>query len=89
MYLLKSFTLEDSNLSTTCTFNLFIKEGKPILVESVLESNGSKAVNTSAGYEEVSERLWTFINMCNDAPKVAKAFYDFQRLIVEERYGSK
>ena len=62
MYLFKSLTLENSNC--TVTFDLFNKDGKAILVESALESNGSRAVRSYDGYEDVSKHLWELAVMC-------------------------
>ena len=64
MYLIKSFTLENSNC--TVTFDLFNKDGKAILVESALESNGSRTVRSYDGYEDVSKHLWELAAMCDD-----------------------
>ena len=86
MYLLKSFTLEDSNY--VVTFDLFVKEKEPILVESALESNGSRAVRTANGYEEVSERLWTLAVMCKGDAKVKRVIRNLRQCIVDARYGS-
>ena len=86
MYLIKSFTLEDSN--HTCTFDLFDKEGAPILIESALNSDGSRAVKAHDGYEEVDERLWALDLMCDGTPKADRAIHILQ-MFVKEFYGSK
>lgn len=86
MYLIKSFTL--CNNSTTCTFDLFDKEGEPILIESALDSNGSRAVHAYDGYDDVTERLWVLDLMCDGTPKVDRAIHILQ-LFVKEFYGSR
>ena len=88
MYLLKSFTLEDSNCRTICSFDLFIKEGEPILVESALEPSGARAVRTSDGFEEISERLWTLSTMCSGDTKVRRVIRDLHKCLIDYRYGS-
>ena len=86
MYLIKSFTLEDSN--TVVTFDLFDKEGGPILIESALEPSGSRAVKAHDGYEDVDERLWELDLLCDGTPKVDRAIHILQ-MFVKEFYGSK
>ena len=87
MYLLKSFTLEDNNYRTVVTFDLFIKEGEPILMESALESNGSSAVRTYYGYEDIFDRLWTLSLMSDH--KVRRVINALRQCLIDERYGSK
>ena len=84
MYLLKSSTLEDNNY--TVTFNLFIKEGKPILVESVL-SNGSKADSTYAGKEDILERLWRLDLLCDGEIKVRGIIHDIRQYLIDYLYA--
>ena len=86
MYLIKSFTLEDSN--TVVTFDLFDKEGEPILIESALEADGTRAVRAYDGYEDVDERLWELDLLCDGDPKVDRAIHVLQ-MFVKEFYGSK
>ena len=86
MYLIKSFTLEDSN--HTCTFDLFDKEGEPILIESALEADGTRVVRAYDGYEDVDERLWKLDLLCDGTPKVDRAIHILQ-MFVKEFYGSK
>ena len=86
MYLIKSFTLEDSNY--TCTFDLFDKEGAPILIESALDSDGTRAVRAYDGYEDVDERLWELDLLCDGDLKVDRAIHILQ-MFVKEFYGSK
>ena len=85
MYLIKSFTLENSN--HTITFDLFDKDGEPILVESALEADG-RGVRAYDGYEDVSERLFILDLMCDGTAKVDHAIHVLQ-MFVEEFYGSK
>ena len=87
MYLIKSFTLENSN-HTICTFDLFDKEGEPVLIESALESDGTRAVRAYDGYDDVSERLWILDLTCEGTPKVDHAIHVLQ-MFVKEFYGSK
>lgn len=89
MYLLKSFTLEDINCCTICSFDLFIKEGAPILVESALELNGSRGIHAYDGFEEISERLWTLSTMCSGDTKVRRVIRDLHKCLIDYRYGSK
>lgn len=85
MYLIKSFTLEDSN--HTITFDLFDKEGEPILIESALESDGSRGVRAYDGYLDVSERLLILDLMADGTAKVDRAIHVLQ-MFVKEFYGS-
>ena len=85
MYLAKSITLEDSN--HTVTFNLFIKEGKPILVESALESNGSRADNTYDGKEEILERLWKMDLLCNGVIEVRRVIREIKECLIDYLYS--
>ena len=87
MYLIKSCTLENSN-HTICTFDLFDKDDEPILIESALNSNGSRAVHAYDGFDDVSERLWALDLMCDGTPKVDRAVHILQ-MFVKEFYGSK
>ena len=87
MYLIKSFTLENSNC-TTVTFDLFDKDGEPILIESALESDGSRGVRAYDGYDDVDERLWVLDLTCDGTAKVDHAIHVLQ-MFVEEFYGSK
>ena len=87
MYLIKSFTLENIN-HTTVTFDLFDKDGEPILVESALEADGTRGVHAYDGYEDVSERLWILDLLCDGTPKVDHVIHILQ-MFVEEFYGSK
>ena len=86
MYLIKSYTLEGNN--TVATFDLFDKEGAPILIESALEPSGSRAVKAHDGYEEVDERLWELDLLCEGTPKVDRAIHILQ-MFVKEFYGSR
>lgn len=86
MYLIKSFTLEDSN--HTITFDLFDKEGEPILIESALDSDGTRVVRAYDGYDGVSERLFVLDLLCDGTPKADRAIHILQ-LFVKEFYGSK
>lgn len=86
MYLIKSLTLEDSN--HTCTFDLFDKEGAPILIESALDSDGTRAVRAYDGYDDVTERLFVLDLLCDGTPKADRAIHILQ-LFVKEFYGSK
>lgn len=88
MYLVKTFTFKDNN-HTICTFDLFSKEGAPILIESVLESDGSRAVHTYDGYDEVSERLWVLDLTCDGTPKADRAIHALQHLIEDPTWFSK
>lgn len=88
MYLAKSFTLEDNNCASVVTFDLFIKEGNPILMESAL-SNGSRGTHTSYGYEEIFERLWVLSTMCSGDTKVRRVIHNLRNCLLDERYGSK
>lgn len=83
MYLIKSFTLEDSYSHTICTLDLFDKDGEPILIESA-ESNGSRAVHALDGYEDVTERLW-ILDLMGEGDE---AIHSLQ-MFVKEFYGSK
>ena len=87
MYLIKSFTLEN-NLHSICTFDLFDKEGEPILIESALESDGTRGVHAYDGYADVSNRLWILDLMSDGTPKVDHVIHVLQ-MFVEEFYGSK
>ena len=87
MYLAKTFTLEDSNLHTVLTFNLFIKEGKPILVESALESNGSRVDNTYDGKEDILERLWKLDLLCDGEIEVRGVIRDLRQCLIDHLYG--
>ena len=87
MYFIKSFTLEDSYSNTICTFDLFDKDGEPILIESA-ESNGSRAVHALDGYEDITERLWALDLMSDGDPKVDRAIHILQ-MFVKEFYGSR
>ena len=87
MYLIKSFTLENSN-HTICTFDLFDKEGEPILIESALEADGTRAVRAYDGYLDVSERLFILDLMADGTDKVDHAIHVLQ-MCVKEFYGSK
>lgn len=87
MYLIKSFTLENSN-HTTVTFDLFDKDGEPILIESALESDGSRGVRAYDGYLDVSERLFILDLMCDGTAKADHAIHILQ-MFVKEFYGSK
>ena len=86
MYLIKSFTLEDSN-HTICTFDLFDKEGAPILIESALDSDGTRVVRAYDGYDDVTERLWVLDLLCDGTPKADRAIHILQ-MFVKEFYGS-
>ena len=86
MYLIKSFTLENSN-HTTVTFDLFDKDGEPILIESALEADGSRGVRAYDGYMDVSERLFVLDLMCDGTPEVDHAIHVLQ-MFVKEFYGS-
>ena len=85
MYLIKSCSLED-NLHTI-TFNLFIKEGKPILVESALESNGSRVDNTYDGKEEILERLWKLDLLCDGAIEVRGVIREIKACLLDYLYS--
>ena len=87
MYLIKSVTLED-NSHVICSFDLFDKNGEPVLIESALEPSGSRAVKAHDGYEEVDERLWELDLLCDGDPKVDRAIHILQ-MFVKEFYGSK
>ena len=87
MYLVKTFTFKDNNY-TMCT-DLFSKEGTPILIESVLESDGSRAVHTYDGYEDVSEHLWKLDLICDGTPKADEAIHALQHLIEDPIWFSK
>ena len=87
MYLIKSYTLENS-VHTICTFDLFDKEGEPILIESALEADGTRVVRAYDGYDDVTERLWVLDLMCDGTPKVDRAIHILQ-MFVKEFYGSK
>ena len=84
MYLLKSSTLEDNNY--TVTFNLFIKEGKPILVESALESNGSRVDNTYDGKEDILEHLWKLDLLCDGAIEVRGIIREIKECLLDYLY---
>ena len=86
MYLIKSFTLEDSN--TVVTFDLFDKEGEPILIESALESDGTRGVHAYDGCDDVTERLFVLDLLCDGDPKADRAIHILQ-MFVKEFYGSK
>ena len=86
MYLIKSFTLEDSN--HTITFDLFDKDGEPILIESALESDGTRGVYAYDGYLDVSERLFILDLMCDGTAEADRAIHVLQ-MFVKEFYGSK
>lgn len=86
MYLIKSFTLENSN--HTITFDLFDKEGEPILIESALDSDGTRGVRAYDGYDDVDERLWVLDLMSDGDLKVDHAIHILQ-MFVKEFYGSK
>lgn len=86
MYLIKSFTLENSN--HTVTFDLFDKEGEPILIESALDSDGTRAVRAYDSYADVTERLWILDLMSEGDPKVDHVIHILQ-MFVKEFYGSK
>ena len=86
MYLIKSFTLENS--VHTITFDLFDKEGAPILIESALDSNGTRVVRAYDGYDDVDERLFVLDLMCDGTPKADRAIHILQ-MFVKEFYGSK
>lgn len=86
MYLIKSVTLEDSN--HTVTFDLFNKDGEPILIESALDANGTRAVRAYDGYDDVTERLFVLDLLCDGTPKADRAIHILQ-MFVKEFYGSK
>lgn len=86
MYLIKSFSLENSN-HTTVNFDLFDKDGEPILIESALEADG-RGVRAYDGYMDVSERLFILDLMCDGTAKVDHAIHVLQ-MFVKEFYGSK
>ena len=85
MYLIKSFTLNNSNY--TVTFDLFDKDGEPVLIESALDSN-DRVVRAYDGYEEVDERLWKLDLLSDGDPKVDRAIHILQ-MFVKEFYGSR
>ena len=87
MYLIKSVSLENFN-HTTVTFDLFDKEGEPILIESALEADGSRGVYAYDGYEDVSERLFILDLMCDGTAKVDHAIHVLQ-MFVKEFYGGR
>ena len=86
MYLIKSFTLEGS--VHTITFDLFNKDGEPILIESALDSDGTRVVRAYDGYDDVTERLWVLDLLCDGTPKADRAIHVLQ-MFVKEFYGSK
>ena len=88
MYLIKSYTLENS-VHTICTFDLFDKDGAPILIESALVPNGTRAVKAYDGFEEISERLWTLDLLCDGVMEVRGIIHDLHECLVENFYGSK
>lgn len=87
MYLLKSFTLADNN--HTVTFDLFNKDGEPILIESALESDGSRVVRAYDGKEDILERLWRLDVLCDGEVEVRGLIRDLQQCLIEHLYGSK
>lgn len=86
MYLIKSTTLVGN--SHTVTFDLFDKDGEPIFIESVLESDGTRGVRAYDGYLDVSQRLFILDLMCDGTAKADHAIHVLQ-MFVEEFYGSK
>ena len=86
MYLIKSFTL--TNNCVVVTFDLFDKDGEPVLIESALEASGSRTIKAHDGYEEVDERLWELDLLCDGDPKVDRAIHILQ-MFVKEFYGSR
>ena len=87
MYLIKSFTLEDIN-HTIVTFDLFDKDGEPIIIESALDSDGTRVVRAYDGYDDVTEHLWKLDLLCDGTPKADRAIHILQ-MFVKEFYGSK
>ena len=87
MYLIKSFSLEDSNCEVT--FDLFNKDRAPILVESVLGSDGTRAVKAYDGKEEILERLWILDLMCDGDTKVRGIIQDIKQCLLDHLYGGK
>ena len=86
MYLFKSLTFEDSNRNIVCSFDLFIKEGEPILIESAL-LNGSSVVCTHDGYEDIFDRLWSLAVMSEGDAKVKRQIWNLRQCLIDYLYG--
>ena len=83
MYLIKSFTLENSN--AVVTFDLFDKDGEPILIESAL-SNGARVVRAYVGKEEIFERLWTLDLLCDGITEVRGIIREIRQCLIDHLY---
>ena len=85
MYLIKSYTLENSN--AVVTFDLFVKEEEPILVESALESDGTRAVKAYDGKEDILERLWTLDLLCDGITEVRGIIREVRQCLIDYLYA--
>lgn len=81
MYLIKSFTLGNSN--HTITFDLFNRDGEPILIEEALASDGSRVVHAYDGKEEILERLWTLDLLCDGVTEVRGVIRNLRQCLVD------
>ena len=87
MYLIKSYTLKNS--VHTVTFNLFVKDREPILIEEALESNGSRVGRAYVDKEEILERLWRLDLLCDGEVEVRGFIRDIKQCLIDHLYGSK
>ena len=85
MYLIKSVTLEGN--SHTVIFDLYTKDGEPILVEEALESNGSRVGRAYVGKEEIFERLWRLDLLCDGEVEVRGLIHDIKQCLIDYLYG--
>ena len=85
MYLIKSFTLEGNH--TVVNFDLFNKDDSPILVESVLSSDGTRAVKAYDGKEEILERLWLLDLLCDGVTEVRGVIRDIRQCLIDYLYS--
>ena len=87
MYLIKSFTLGNSN--HICTFDLFVKDGEPILIEEALDSDGRRVVRAYDGKEDIFERLWTLDLLCDGEIEVRPLIRDLKQCLIDHLYGGQ
>ena len=87
MYLIKSCSLKDN--SHTINFDLFNKDGEPILVESALEADGSRVVHGYDSKEDILERLWTLDLLCDGEVEVRGIIREIKESLLDHLYGGK
>lgn len=84
MYLIKSCTLADN--STVLNFDLFVKEGAPILIEEALDYDGSRVVNVYDGKEDILDRLWKLDLLCDGTTEVRGVIRDIKQCLLDHLY---